>query len=260
MRIITSPTIHVLARTELAPGLHSFEADNNLDFTDPAANPRERLIEVTGRNCYRSWTTPRPGGTKAYIENLLKAGHGSVLESVSWTLMIGGISRTLSHELVRHRHMGYAQESQRYVDASDVAFVIPPAYLALDPDHPIRVAWERSCAQAQEAYKRLVIESMKLPEIQTIAQATDRRKAARESARSVLPGCSETRIAVTMNARAARHFFHLRCSLHADAEIRRLALIIHDILRRDTPTLFSDFSPVVNQDGRTYLVSAFGSI
>lgn len=258
--IVTAPAVYLLGRTAAMPGLRAFRDDFGLPDDDPLVGSPERLVEAAGRNCYWSFAKPRPGGNATYIANLIKSGHGSCLEAATWTILVAGVSRSLSHELVRHRCMSYAQISQRYVDSSEVRFVLPPGYVGLPAGHRVRAIWERSCADALAAYRRLVEEAEEFPEMQAIESATDRRKAARESARSVLPNCAETRVVVTLNARAARHFLTLRGSLHADAEIRRLALAVYDLLADDAPAFFADFTVRTSPCGRSYLFSEFGSI
>jgi thymidylate synthase (FAD) len=92
------------------------------------ASDGERLAEFAGRLCYMSQHNPVNRTTAEYLENIKKQGHGSVLEHAVYVLLIEGISRSCSHELVRHRAgFGYSQISQRYVDESHAAFVMPPA-------------------------------------------------------------------------------------------------------------------------------------
>jgi thymidylate synthase (FAD) len=211
-------------------------------WTTDAPSAGEKLIETAGRVCYESFKNPRPGGNKAYISHILEVAHGSVLEHEVFSVIITGISRSLSHELVRHRvGLSPSQLSQRYVDESDVAFVVPPAILEhmekVKNFSTIRGMWEHACNDSLEKYKFLVASL----EDRNIADATARRKAAREAARSVLPNCTETKIFLTGNARAWRHFCELRGSAGADAEIRRLALVLLPVLQRESPHVFGDF-------------------
>ena len=93
----------------------------------------ERLSEFAGRLCYMSQGNPASRPTREYLENIKKQGHGSVLEHANYSILLEGISRSLTHELVRHRAgFAYSQLSQRYVDESQAAFVVPPA-VAGDP-------------------------------------------------------------------------------------------------------------------------------
>jgi len=90
----------------------------------------ERLAEFAGRLCYMSQRNPAQRSTREYLVNILKQGHGSVLEHANYSLLIEGVSRSLTHELVRHRAgFAYSQLSQRYVDESEASFVVPPAII-----------------------------------------------------------------------------------------------------------------------------------
>src|SRR5229473_535373 len=152
--------------------------------------------------------------------------------------------RICSHELVRHRAgFGYSQLSQRYVDESHAAFVLPPA-MADDP--ALEAAWEREVADAQAAYVRAV-EAL-IERYQWVSDKVHRRKLAREAARSVLPNATEVKIVVSGNARAWRTMLELRCGEGAELEIRRMALACLRALAREAPALFSDFEIYVADD------------
>ena len=241
LRVITEPSIFLVGRPEIEPaGLDAFlEHIGAPAWTTDAPAAGETLVEVAGRNCYASYTHPRPGGNAAYIGHILDVGHGSVIEHAPFSFIIAGVSRSLTHELIRHRvGFSYSQLSQRFVDESDCAFVVPPAILAThdtpDGSH-IYTRWYYACRDALVSYRSLV-EGITAEE----GDPTGRRKAIREAARSVLPNCTETRIFVTANARALRHFLALRGSIHADAEIRRLCLAWLPILKAEAPNLFAD--------------------
>lgn len=235
VRVITEPGVVVVGRQVVdwdAVALAAPWGPGN------GGTPAEALCEVAGRTCYQSFASPRPGGNAEYLRHILVAGHGSVLEHAVWNLLIGGVSRSLTHELVRHRvGWSYSELSQRYVDSSEVAFVAPPA---LEDGSPEYGSWLYSCGIAAGIYTDLCATlAGKAPA--ELESATDRRKWARQAARSVLPECAETKIFVTANARALRHFIELRGSPHADAEIRRLALAVLGVMRREAPSLFGDY-------------------
>ena len=100
----------------------------------------EHLAEFAGRLCYMSQRNPAGRATREYLVNILKQGHGSVLEHANYSLLLEGISRSLTHELVRHRAgFAYSQLSQRYVDESQAAFVVPPAIIG---DEGLEGAWK----------------------------------------------------------------------------------------------------------------------
>jgi thymidylate synthase (FAD) len=177
-------------------------------------------------------------------------GHGSVLEHATYTLLLEGISRSCTHELVRHRAgFAYSQLSQRYVDESNVAFVMPPTIIG----DPVEEAnWVVSVEAAQNAYKRHV--EYLTEKLAHIADGTHRRKMVREAARSVLPNATETKIVVTANIRAWRHFVEMRGSEHAEAEIRRLTTEhIFPLMLAIAPCFFGDYELYLAADGKQAL-------
>jgi len=226
----------------------------------------EVLCEVAGRVCYMSFARPRPGGNRAYLEHIKESGHGSVLEHAVWNLLITGVSRSLTHELVRHRAgFSYSQLSQRYVDESTAEYV-EPDIIASDPE--LHAVWVAAVRCAREAYVRLVrlLESKLEDEsfasrwLPSDATTTDRRKLARQAARSVLPNATETKIFVTANARALRHFLELRGSRHAEPEIRKLANILLEVLQRESPHLFGDYRRIPLPDGTFEIVTDYRKV
>ena len=210
------------------------------------STPGERLAEFAGRLCYMSQRNPASRTTRDYLENIKRQGHGSVLEHASYSLLLEGISRSLTHELVRHRAgFAYSQLSQRYVDESEACFVVPPAIAG---DEALEGAWRAQIDAAQSAYVALVAQLM-----ERYGWVTDRvhsRKMAREAARGVLPNSTETKIVVTGNARAWRTMLELRSSEGAELEIRRLAIAVLRVLQQEAPGFFSDFEIYVADDRR----------
>jgi thymidylate synthase (FAD) len=197
----------------------------------------ERLAEFAGRLCYMSQRNPASRTTREYLENIKRQGHGSVLEHANYSVLIEGVSRSLTHELVRHRAgWAYSQLSQRYVDESVADFVMPPAIIG---DEALERAWKTQVESAQQSYVTLVDELMQ--RYGWVADKVHRRKMAREAARAVLPNATETKIVVTGNARAWRTMLELRSSEGAELEIRRLAVAVLRVLQREAPAFFSDF-------------------
>ena len=238
MEIFRAPRVSLIARPEFLEPEHlrvQWQGDGSAG---------ERLAEFAGRICYMSQGNPAHRTTAEYLENIKKQGHGSVLEHAVYVLLIEGISRSCSHELVRHRAgFGYSQLSQRYVDESHAAFVLPPALLG---DPTLEAEWERQVAEAQAAYVRAVEALM-----QRYAWVTDkvhRRKMAREAARSVLPNATEVKIVASANARAWRTMLELRCGEGAELEIRRMVIACLRVLQREAAALFSDFEIYVADD------------
>jgi thymidylate synthase (FAD) len=206
----------------------------------------ERLAEFAGRLCYMSQHNPAKRETREYLENIKKQGHGSVLEHANYTILLEGVSRSLTHELVRHRAgFAYSQLSQRYVDESVANFVVPPAILG---DERLEATWRAQMEQAQAAYIQLVAQLME--RYGWIADKVHRRKMAREASRAVLPNATETKIVVTGNARAWRTMLELRSSEGAELEIRRMAVAVLRLLQREAPGLFSDFEFYMAEDRR----------
>lgn len=251
MRILRDPEVYLVGRQENNQAqIDRFLTDHGVAWQTDTEVAGESLVEVAGRVCYMSFAKPRPGGNNAYIHHILEVGHGSVLEHAVWNFLITGVSRSFTHELVRHRAgMGYSQLSQRYVDES-VAEYVEPDCVAEDPEcHAI---WMRTVAAAHQGYQELVA---RLAErFSDEPDRTLRRKKARQAARSVLPNATETKIFVTANARALRHFIEMRGSRHAEDEIRKVAVAVLRILQKEAPNLFGDYALEPLPDG-TFEVS-----
>jgi len=239
MDILTTPTVTLIARPQfLEPG--------HLPVSwKGASSDGEKLAEFAGRLCYMSQHNPAGRTTGEYLGNILKQGHGSVFEHAVYVLLIEGISRSCSHELVRHRAgFGYSQLSQRYVDESQAAFVMPPAIIG---DVELEADWRRQVEAAQAAYITAVERLM--DKYQWVADRIHRRKLAREAARSVLPNATEVKIVVSGNVRAWRTMLELRLGEGAELEIRRMALGCLRILQQEAPALFADFEIYSAPDG-----------
>jgi thymidylate synthase (FAD) len=154
------------------------------------------------------------------------------------------VSRSLTHELIRHRHFSYSQLSQRYVPERDAAMV-EPAVIAEDPE--LHAMFLEAGEQALASYTKL-LEGLE-KKFADVDNVTSRRKQARQAARAVLPNATETRIVVTGNYRAMRHFVAMRASEHADVEIRELAIAMLRELKRVAPNAFADFEISPLPDG-----------
>lgn len=194
------------------------------------------LAEAAGRLCYLSWKRPNPETATlwGYIKNILKQRHYSVLEHGTATFLFQGVSRSLTHELIRHRHFSYSEVSQRFVNVEDADYVIPPA---LRKAYRAELASEIGTVQEESKYSyRKIVEYL----IGISDGRKSMRKQAREAARSVLPNMMETKIVVTGNYRAWRHFLKVRGSIHADAEIRELAVKVATVLISHAPAVFQD--------------------
>ena len=155
LHIIHEPKVYLLGRQVVdEEALADFLADHDVShWTTDTEVAGEKLIETAGRVCYMSFQRPRPGGNKAYIGHMLEVGHGSVLEHAVFNLLITGVSRSLTHELVRHRAgFGFSQLSQRFVDESECSFV-EPEVIAADPE--LHRIWLEAVQASQAAYRVL---------------------------------------------------------------------------------------------------------
>jgi thymidylate synthase (FAD) len=230
--------VQLIAKTEfLAPSDVRWSTD---------ADGGPALVEFAGRACYQSWSKPNPrtATNASFVRHIIDVGHFSVLEHASVSFYITGISRSATHELIRHRHFSYSQLSQRYVPEDDSDVVLPPGM----EDEPelaeiFAAAADASRAAYTELLSRLEAKFAEEP------NAVLRRKQARQAARAVLPNATETRIVVTGNYRAWRHFIAMRASEHADVEIRRLAIECLRQLIDAAPQVFSDFEIYALADG-----------
>nr|WP_204249690.1 FAD-dependent thymidylate synthase [Gemmata sp. SH-PL17] len=268
IRVITEPSVYVLGKQTVDDAeLDRFLADHGVSWESDSEVAGEVLTETAGRVCYMSFAKPRPGGNAAYLTHIKEVGHGSVLEHAVWNLLLTGVSRSLTHELVRHRAgFGFSQLSQRYVDES-VAEYVEPDIIANDPE--LHAIWLETVKQSHAAYVKLAEAlNTKLTDpaaataamLPLNADRTTRRKTARQAARSVLPNATETKIFITANARALRHFFEQRGSAFAEPEIRKLAGAILDVLQKDAPNLFGDYQKVPLPDGTFELTTQFKKV
>ncbi|MDV3125141.1 FAD-dependent thymidylate synthase [Mycobacterium sp. 21AC1] len=230
--------VQLIARTEfLAPPDVPWETD---------ADGGQALTEFAGRACYQSWSKPNPrtATNDGYIRHIIDVGHFSVLEHASVSFYLTGLSRSATHELIRHRHFSYSQLSQRYVPERDSEVVIPPGL----EDDPELVEIFTTAADASRAAYTALLDRLEA-KFADQPNAVLRRKQARQAARAVLPNATETRIVVTGNYRAWRHFVAMRASEHADVEIRRLAIACLRQLVEVAPAVFSDFDIATLADG-----------
>ncbi|HJZ53453.1 MAG TPA: FAD-dependent thymidylate synthase [Gemmataceae bacterium] len=268
IRVITEPAVYLIGKQTVDDAeLERFLSDHGVSWESDSEVAAEVLTETAGRLCYLSYAKPRPGGNTAYLHHIKEVGHGSVLEHAVWNFVFTGLSRSLTHELVRHRAgFGYSQLSQRYVDES-VAEYVEPDIIAADSE--LHAIWLEAVKQSHEAYVKLAEKlNAKLTDPKAAATAmlppdadrTTRRKAARQAARSVLPNATETKIFVTANARALRHFLEQRGSAYAEPEIRKLAGKLLDILQKESPNLFGDYTKVHLLDGTFELTTPFKKV
>ena len=250
MRVIREPEVYLVGRQAVDRAeVDRFLREQGVSWSTETERGAEMLSEMAGRICYMSFGTKQGRKSNAeYLDNIIESGHGSVLEHAVWNFVITGVSRTFTHELVRHRAgWGYSQLSQRYVDESTADFVEPDV-IAEDPEaHRL---WLEAIETSHKSYVALVDRLTALVEQRYPDMSrTSKRKMARQAARSVLPNATETKIFVTANARALRHFIELRGSAAAEPEIRGVAVKLLQIMRRESPNLFDDIQLVTLDDG-----------
>jgi len=162
--------------------------------------------------------------TKNILKKTIASGHHSVIEHANFTFCISGVSRALTHQLVRHRIASFSQQSQRYVKLKNPTFVTPPA---IEGNESANKKYQEFMDIAWEVYNSLVEEGINA-----------------EDARFVLPNATTTAITVTMNARELRHFFELRCCTRAQWEIRKMAWKMLEHAKKAAPIIFEDAGPV----------------
>jgi len=223
-------TIRLIAKTEfLAPADVPF-----ISYADGG----QALAEFAGRACYQAWdrSNPATATNQGYLEHMLQVGHLAVLEHSSATFYLTGISRAVTHEIVRHRNFSFSELSPRFVPAGGVA-VIEPTSVAADP--LLHQRFLAAALAAADAHHHLLgaLEA-------AAAQAPDgtlARKQARQLAAGLLPAASETALVITGNYRAWRHFIGMRATEAADTEIREIAVGILRELQALAPHVFADF-------------------
>jgi thymidylate synthase (FAD) len=263
---LRAPGVVMLARprTNVA-GLKGFLEgfDPTLGFPDYLEDPTRlpdssQLCKTAGQLCYASFGPRRTTNENAaaYFERLTSAGHGSVLEHASFSFLLYGISRSVTHELVRHRAgAGFSQISQRYVSGAVLRFVERPEYQDDEDLHRIfEERADRAAAEYEEMAGRLLERQEGGNSMLAADYKTDARKKVQQTARSLLPNETEAPMVFTGNVRALRHIIEMRADAHAESEIRNLAVRLFLCLVTADPILFGDYKFGELPDG-TYTVS-----
>ncbi len=251
--IVSVPYVNIAG---LKGFLEGFPAD--LGFSDYLKDPvrltpAEELCKAAGQLCYLSFGPGRSMNADAgkYFQNIMESGHGSVLEHANFSMLWWGISRSLTHELVRHRAgFGFSQVSQRYVGGKTLRFIERPEFQTDKHLHNLflrRV--DRTYKEYEEITDYLMEKQKGGAELLSADRKTDLRKKVRQAARALLPNETEGAVMVTANVRAWRHFFNMRVSEHAEVEIRRVGFEAFRCLSVFAPLLFGDFEQVHLSDG-----------
>jgi thymidylate synthase (FAD) len=263
---LREPGVVMLSRPRVnVGGLGGFLGgfDPDLGFPDYLGDPTSlpsssQLCKTAGQLCYMSFGPRRTTNENAagYFERLTSAGHGSVLEHASFSFLLYGISRSVTHELVRHRAgAAFSQVSQRYVSGSVLRFVERPEYAG---DEELHAFFEERADRAAMEYESMAEQLLERQEggasMLSADQKTDARKKVQQTSRSLLPNETEAPMVFSGNVRALRHIIEMRADAHAESEIRNLALRMFLCLHEADPILFGDYELGSLPDG-TYTVS-----
>lgn len=213
----------------------------------------EKVVAASAKLCYSQVGVSEiseelsDDQASSFVEKLMNFGHYSPLEHVSFTFAVEGVSRVLTHQLVRHRIASYSQQSQRYVKLEQFEYIIPPA---IAEDENCRSIFESAMKADQKTYDLLVTHLEKVYINKYVSEGVSEKKAvamaeksAIEDARFVFPNACETKIAITMNARSLINFFNHRCCNRAQWEIRNLADEMLKIVKACSPSLFEQVGP-----------------
>ncbi|MBQ9414655.1 MAG: FAD-dependent thymidylate synthase [Clostridia bacterium] len=213
----------------------------------------EKVVASAAKLCYSSSDVQTlmdgltPEKVESFVQMLASYGHESPVEHVTFTFGIEGISRSCSHQLVRHRIASYSQKSQRYVSERQFEYITPPA---IAEDGEALAYYDKTMEEISGAYNALADLLEKRHYQDLLASGKDEKEAAKaarkmaiEDARFVLPNACETKIIVTMNARTLLNFFHHRCCSRAQWEIRAVADEMLRLCREVSPSLFAHAGP-----------------
>lgn len=212
----------------------------NIVLLERTQNARE-LVYAAFRQCYskefigKIW--PKlisgeitPEQQTRLIQDTLKSGHVTPVEHVKFTFAIEGVSRSLTHQLVRHRIASYSHQSQRYIDSTQFEYITPPSINKIEE---VKKEFDNLMKLINEKYKYIQ---------EKLIEAGRTKSQANEDSRFVLPNACETKIVVTMNCSSLNHFFGLRCCQRAQWEIRNLANEMYNISKEEVPEIFSEKS------------------
>ncbi len=264
VNFLYEPRVYLVGRPSLnTDGLARFFDDEGVNFLikgkpvngDGEKHPRtwnadtdnaaELVCMTAGKICYDAYGKGR-NEIQPYLANIINLGHGSVLEHANWNFIIAGVSRVFSHEHVRHRAgVAISQRSQRYVKENMAAQIAQPI---VEANPEAKKIWVETILKAQESYDKLIkLLSADLKE--QIPESTLRIKTVRSAARGIMPNSTETYVFWSANARALRHYIELRSSQHAEIEIRRVAIQLLKIMRKEAPNIFGDYETRELPDG-----------
>lgn len=243
MEISENPKVFLVAR----PSLNLVEIDNYLNeigavnWSLPQSSDAEALVEVMGRACYKSFgadlnpnITRVRKASKEYLQNIVRVGHGSVLEHASFSFMITGVSRVFTHELVRHRAgTAISQESLRFLRLTDIKTWVPNAIIENDSAMKIFI----EAVESQEQYLLELEAALGINNMTNFSA----KKIATSAMRRIAPMGISTSVGWTANLRTLRHVIEMRTSRHSEEEIRYVFGEIYKIMRGECPYVFADY-------------------
>lgn len=254
------PKVFLIGKTEpLVEGVREWLQEVKGSSFFPSIGYEEmgsELIRLCAKRCYLSYEPGlNPNVTKVrndlaeFIENILRVGHGSVLEHVSYNFAIENVSRVFTAEMNRHRAgVAISEGSLRYISFDDIPYWLPHSILE-DPTDTIPIA------EAKEATRDLFKDAFAImerhyKELQDIwrynievKKFSDKKKLTSLFRRIIGMGVATGGV-WSINIRALRHIFTMRCSPHAEEEICYVASLLLEKMIEAEPILFRDFSKV----------------
>ena len=244
------------------PGFQNFLKDiNQEDWSSNAIGGSDKLLEVAGRLCYKSWSpydennktgtnknvTRVREDNKEYIQNIIKQNHGSVLEHSNVSLLFNDVSRVFTHELVRHRAgMAYSQESLRYVRLDELKFWLPEE---IKENNELAAIYKETVEYLENVQIRLN------KAINLDGKPFDEKKKWTSRFRRLAPIGLATSILATGNLRAWRHIVNMRSNAGAEEEIRLVMDQVVPILKNISPAVFDDLE-YSSKEGWKYKLNA----
>jgi thymidylate synthase (FAD) len=242
--LLSKPDVDISGMKGFLEGFPDLDFEGYVD--DPTElSPAAGLLKAAGQTCYASFgpRRTRNEGAGRYFDNLAGSGHGSVFEHAVFSFLVYGVSRSVTHEVIRHRAgTAFSQLSQRFVSGRVLRFVERPEYRDIPSLHKrFEERIDHLAAEHSEVVEELVaLQTDGDPRLSAAAR-TDMRKRVQQTARSVLPNEAEAFMVVSANIRAWRHMIEMRTDPHAESEIRDLYFRVFLCLRLLEPLLLGDY-------------------
>lgn len=264
MAMINMPNVDISGLADFLDGFPK-ELDFPSYLSDPIElTPAETLAKTAGQWCYLAFGPGRTWNADAhkYFDNIKLQGHGSIMEHANFTMAIWGVSRSFTHEIVRHRAgCGFSQVSQRYVGEDTLRFVERPEFVADPLLHKRFVRTIDACRDEYAWLTEYLLEEQKGGmEILSASRKTDLKKKVRQCSRADLPNEAEAPIIVTGNTRAWRNILEQRVSENAEVEIRRVVYNVFLCLQPQLPNILSDYQTVTLSDGTLALATQYKKV